>query len=115
MIGSDDLIHGRDIGVPCFPFVLQMRAALRSQMIVAASRTARAFDPASFYQTFFFEPAEHRIQRSDPEMQFAAGPLFDELSDFITVAVAILEQRQNEKLRTAFLELAVEHESILFF
>ena len=67
--------------------------------------------PAPFDQSFFLEPAQNRIQRTDPELQPAAGSTLDQLSDFVAVTVSFFEQRKNEKLGTSLFEFAAKNGS----
>src|SRR5262245_56806757 len=110
MAPSDDLVNSGDVGFPRVAFVLQKRTAFCGQAIVAPARTCAMLHPAPFDQSFFLEPAQNRIQRTDPELQPAAGSTLDQLSDFVAVTVSFFEQRKNEKLGTPLFEFAVEHD-----
>src|SRR5262245_10276647 len=109
MASSDNLINGGDVGLPRVAFALQKGAALGGELVVAPPRASTRLHPATFDQTFFLQPAEHRIQRANPELQPSAGSSLDQLSDFVAVTVSFFEQRQNEKLRTSLFEFAAEH------
>jgi hypothetical protein len=54
------------------------------------------------------EPVEQRIERGCLEADLPSRALVDQLADLITMAGPVLDQRQDEELGAAFLELAIE-------
>src|SRR5262245_13031900 len=109
MVRSYDLIHGRHVCVPGVAFVFEKSPAFGGQMVIATPGPSSAFNPPALDQRFFLEPAQNRIQRTDPEMQAAARSGFDQLSDFVAMPIVLFEKRKNEKLWTAFFQFAIEH------
>jgi hypothetical protein len=79
-------------------------ASGRRDAVVPPPPLAGFLDPPSANQVPAFHPIEHRIERRGVKRQHTAGPDFDQLGDLVAVTGAVLEQRQDEHLRAAFLE-----------
>src|SRR5215468_7221926 len=91
-------------------------AALRGQRLLAVLRQfvktspplpgflhPTAFDPAALFQ-----PVKQEIKRGGVELQHAVRARLDQLAEFVAMARAGLQQRQDEQFRAALLQLAVE-------
>src|SRR5437870_4495536 len=70
---------------------------------------AAALHPFAGDQAAAFQAVERRIERRHVERDGAVRPLVDQLGDFVTVAVAFFEQREDEHLGAAFAQIAVRH------
>ena len=81
----------------------------RRETVKAALALPGLLDPTPFDPAAVLEPQQRGIERRQRELQTAAGARLDQLADFITVARTRLEQRQDEHLGAALLELRAEH------
>jgi hypothetical protein len=107
----------------CGPRLLLLRkdtSAFSRDVVEAAAPLVWLFDPGSLDPSTLFEPIEQGIQGIDVERELAAGPCVDQLTQFVAVAGARVEERENQKLRGASLQLAIQrpgadtcHEQIL--
>src|SRR4029077_12068638 len=96
MFHSCDAAHRVDKLPPTLALLNESFLTLRCQAVVTPPLLIRFFDPTAKDQASIFEPVEQRIERGNMEAQDAARALFDELSDVVTVARLILEQRENQ-------------------
>jgi len=55
------------------------------------------------------EPVQRRIQRGDVKGDRAAGPRVDEFGDLVAVAVALLQQGENQHFGAALPQSALGH------
>src|SRR5262245_42146418 len=83
--------------------------AERRQPAIAAPPLAGLVDPAPEDPAALLESIEQRIEGGDAEFQDAARSRLDELAEVVAVTRLVLEQRQNQELGAALLELAIEH------
>jgi hypothetical protein len=110
MSSPDYLVYGGDVRVPGLAFGLQKLSAFGGQMVIASARPGSGFNPSALDQGAIFETAQNRIQRSDAEAKAPLRSRFDQLSDFVAVAIAFFKKSEYQQLRAAFLKLAIEHE-----
>src|SRR6187549_286928 len=111
------MFHPRDAGdrlheVP--PVVALRREHLPSlpgEPVETPPAGARLLDPPALEPAALLEAVEERVEGSDVEAEAALGAVLDELADLVPVARARLEEGEDEQLRRALLELAVEHAS----
>src|SRR2546423_6141882 len=108
MTRPNNLIDCRDVRAPCLTLCFEKFVAGRGQAIVTRPRTAPVFDPTAFDELLFLEPAQDRIQGTDPKFQTAAGTLFNEFSDFVSVPVLLFKKRKDQEFGTAFLKFAAK-------
>src|SRR5262249_4096258 len=109
MSAPQDLIDGVAELFPGTLLAAQELASFGGQAIKAAPPVAGLLDPAAADEAARLEPDEHGVQRADAEREPPAGSSFDALPDFVTVPGARIEQREDEQLGAAFLELVVGH------
>jgi hypothetical protein len=64
--------------------------------------------PAALQPAAFLEPIEQGIERRDVELHPSARARFDQLADFVAVARARLDEREDHEFGRALLHLAVE-------
>src|SRR6187551_2217388 len=108
MLGLRDPLHRLDEGGPGAAPLAQRLPAVGGEPVVAAASLRRPLDPAALDQSLCFEPVEQGIQRGDVEAQRAAGASVDELADLVAVPGALLDEGEDEQLRGALLQLAIE-------
>src|SRR5258708_33089287 len=85
---------------------LAPRAALVGESAPARARQAiepfppltGLFDPLAFYQALALQAVQHRVQRGDVKLQLAVRSGFDQLRQFVAVARAFFEKRENDYL-----------------
>src|SRR4029453_17494788 len=70
---------------------------------------APPFPPPALNPTSFLQPIEERVERRHMKLQLAGRPVLDELADLVAVTRAGFENRQDNQLRRALLQLAGEH------
>src|SRR5262245_13517387 len=109
MFGSGDLVDGVDECAPVVALGGEHLAAGRGQSVEAAAALAGLLDPPAGDPAALLEAAEEGLERADLEPEPAAGAALDELADFVAVAGARLDEREDEELGAPFLQLAVEH------
>src|ERR1700726_2962413 len=93
MFNSCDAADCADKFTPALALLSESFLTLGRQTVVTPPPLIRLFDPAAKDQASIFEPVEQRIKRGNMEAQDAARALFDELSNVVTVAGLVLEQR----------------------
>src|SRR6266851_1804683 len=108
MANAGDAVQRQEEHVPGRALLRERFAARARQVVIAASPLPRAFDPAAFDQALVLEAIERRIQRGGMKGDGAVRPFLDELADFVAVAVAFVEQREDEHFSAAPLQLALE-------
>ncbi len=79
-----------------------------AQTVVATAALPGLFDPSTFNPPPLFETVEHGIQRRDMESQRSLGLSVDLLRDVVAVPSLVLQERKDQQLRTALLQLAGE-------
>src|SRR6185312_10276302 len=77
--------------------------------VITTSSLARLLNPTPLNPTTLFESIKQRIKRRDIEPQPSLGPLLDQIPDVISMPGLILNERQNQQLRTSLLQLPVQH------
>src|SRR5207237_2462882 len=82
--------------------------SLARDAVVAAPSLAALLDPSSFDQSAVLQPIERRVERRHVKIDGPFGPVGDQASDLVAMALPVLEQRQDEEFGTAALELAFE-------
>src|SRR6185369_17485018 len=87
----------------------QHRGAGRRQAVVAPAALAGFFDPAAEDPAALFEAIEERIERRDAELEHPFGACLDQLAEVVAVPGLILDEREDQQLRAALLELTIEH------
>jgi hypothetical protein len=102
---SVDCMH--KIG-PTVALVFQHFLPVGSELIVAPSALSRPFDPSPSDEAPPFEAVEQWVERGNIEFEETLRALFDQLADLITVAWAVLDEREDEQFRTAFLQFPFE-------
>src|SRR6476659_7253618 len=108
--GSDacHAIEGDEERVPEAALARQHLASLAGDPVVAAAALAALFDPASLDQPAGLQPVERGVERRNVEADRASGSLGDQSSDFVAVALALFEQRENQQFGAATFQLPVE-------
>src|SRR6185369_12810042 len=109
MFRSRNLLNRVHEFAPVVALRSQDLPALAGQSIETAAPLARLLDPLADDPAPFLETVEERVERGDLELQPAAGPLLDQLADLVAVAGPGLDERQDQQLRAAFLQLPAQH------
>ena len=107
MADAGDAVERREERAPAAALRVEDLAAGGGQAVEAPAPHAGLFDPASLDQPAALEPIERRVERSDVEGNGALGSVANQLGDLVAVAVALLEQRQDQGFGAAFAQLAV--------
>src|SRR3989442_6419458 len=108
MANPSDAIQRQEERVPRRTLCRERFSARARQAIVAPTPLSRTLDPAPVDQALVFEAIERRIQRGSVKGDGAVRPFVDQLADFVAVALAFVEQRQNEDFGAPPLQLALE-------
>src|SRR4051812_16867035 len=74
--------------------------------VIAPAPLAGLLDPASFEQPFLFHSIQRRVGGGDGEADRAARPLIDPAREVVSVPLAFGQQRQDQQLGAAPLQLA---------
>src|SRR5215470_6525113 len=72
------------------------------QAVAASAAGAGALDPAALDQAAALEAVERGIERCDVESERTVGSAIDQLGQLVAVAVALLEQREDDGFGAAF-------------
>src|SRR5262245_110722 len=75
--------------------------------MIAPPPLAGFFHPPTFDPAAIFQSIEQRVERGGVEFQHAVRSLLDQFADFVAVAWADLQERENEQFGAALLQLAV--------
>src|SRR5689334_23015170 len=105
--GGDELFPGVFLGGQ------NARARVRQAVVTTPALTG-LFDPAALNPAALFESIKERVKGGDAKDNRAAGTRFDELAQLVTVPRLRFEQRQNQQLGAALLELAIEQGADIF-
>jgi hypothetical protein len=105
---SGNAADGLDEGLPPVAALDEHFAAGGSESVIAATALSGFFDPAALNPAAVLEAVEERVEGGDAEFDGAAGAGFDELGDFVTVALLCFEKGEDEEFGAAFFEIAVE-------
>src|SRR5688572_25518082 len=108
MVVSRDQRHGAHEALPGFSLAREHAAAFGCQRVEAPAALPRFLDPLALQPAAFLEPIQQWIQRRGVKLQLAARARPDELADLVAVAWPRLENRQDDELRGALLQLAIE-------
>jgi len=76
-------------------------ATLARQTIVTAAALSAFFNPTALQPAASFQAVEHWVERGHVETNGAAGALLDEFADFVAVARASFDERENEEFGAA--------------
>src|SRR5262245_37447042 len=109
MFHSSDAADREDEFAPRVTLRRQDVGADRRQPVIAAPPLPGFLDPPPQDPAALLEAIEQGIERGDAEFQDAARSRLDELAEVVAVTRLILEQRQDQELGAAVLELAIEH------
>src|SRR5581483_1277566 len=102
-----DAVQRRDEGAPAPALLRERFSALDGQAVEAAAARVGPLHPSPFDEAAALEAVERRVERRDMELQGAARSLVDQPGDLVAVAVALLEQRHDQRFGAAFPQLAV--------
>src|ERR1043165_8092077 len=80
--------------------------ARRSQPVITPTPLACLLHPAPLNPAALLQTVQQRVERRDVEAERAARTLLDQTADVVAVPRALLDQRQNQKLRAPLLQLA---------
>src|SRR5580700_965928 len=108
MFGPGHALDGLDEGCPAALLRRQNFASQGCQAVIPAPPLPGLFHPPSLDPAALLQPVQQRIQRRHMEAQGASGALLNELADLVAMPRAAFYQRQDQQLRTALLQLAVE-------
>src|SRR5262245_29202992 len=86
----------------------QHPTAFGGYIIKTAATFVRLLDPGALDPSTLFEPIQERIQRIDVEREASARSCVNQLAELVPVPRAGIEQRQDEQLCRALLQLALE-------
>ena len=102
-----DALQRRQQLVPAGALLGEHLPAGRRQLVVAAAALPGLLEPPAIDPAAALHAIEHRIERSDVKPQHAAGPVVDQLGDFVAVPLPFLEDRQDHQVGAAALQLSV--------
>jgi hypothetical protein len=107
MADAGDPVQRREEGVPAAALVVEDFLAGGGEAVEAAAARARLLDPAALDEAAALEAIERRVERGDMELQGASRPCVDQLGDLIAVAIALLEEGEDQGFGAALAQLAV--------
>src|SRR5206468_10067902 len=93
--------------LPAAPLRVECLLPLRCETVEAAPADAGALDPPALNQAAALQAVEHGVERRHVELQRPVGAAVDQFGDFVAVAVALFEQREDEGLSAALAQLAI--------
>src|SRR5207248_7111141 len=93
--------------LPAAPLRLERAASVGGEAVEAAAARAGALHPAAVNQAAPLQAVERRVERGDMEGERAVRAALDQLGELVAVAVALLEQREDEGLGAALAQLGV--------
>jgi hypothetical protein len=108
MFVSRNAPHGLHKGGPRFPLLREDAPAFRRDLVKPTASLVGLFDPCPLDPPTLLEAVEQRIERIDMERQLPTGPRVDQLTQLVAVSGPRVEERQDEQLGGAALQLAVE-------
>src|SRR5688572_5533175 len=97
-----------DEALPRLALARERAPPVGGERVEAAPPLPRLLDPAPLQPATLLEAVEQWVQRGDVELEQPLRPRLDELADLVTVTRTVLDDREDDQLRGAFLELAVE-------
>src|SRR5262249_76098 len=108
---SDDAADGRDERLPARALLGEDLAPGRGpgggEAVVAAAPLTGLLDPGPGQPAAALQAVEQRVQRGDGVRDDAVRAALDELPDLVPVAPPVLEEREDEQLAAALLELGI--------
>src|ERR1051326_4658759 len=109
MIEPRNLVQRPHEFLPRPPLIGQRRAPLRRQPVESPPPLVGLLHPAPLHQPLPLQPVEHRINRRDVKLQKLAGFRFHQLRQLISMPLPPFEQRQQNHLRAAALQILGVH------
>src|SRR5262245_20687402 len=112
MADLDDARDGGDEALPSLALLGQHAAAFPGDPVVAAAALSGLLDPPAADPAALFEAVEQGIERGHGEPHLAARARLDQLRHLVAVPGPVLDEREDDELGAAFLELAIEDPGI---
>src|SRR5688572_6735168 len=109
IVDPRDQTHRAHERLPGAPLPVEHAPALGGERIEAPPALAGLLHPPAAQPATLLQPVEQRIERRHVELELSVRPRLDQLADLIAMPLARVEDRENDQLRRAFLQLAVEH------
>src|SRR5580658_5428749 len=78
------------------------------QPVAASAALAVFLQPAAGDEAAVLQAEQDGVQRPDAEADLAAGTFFNQLADIVPMARAAFEQRENQQLGAALVQVAIE-------
>src|SRR4026208_527929 len=108
MAWAGDEVHCPDKCLPGVTLAGEHTTAFRGQGVETAPPFTGFLDPLPLQPPALLEAVQERIEGCDVKLHGAVRSLLDQLADLIAVARPRLQDRQDDQLRGALLELSVE-------
>src|SRR6266545_999604 len=109
MLHPGDPADGQDEFTPRVALGGEDVGADWGQPVIAAPALPGLLNPAAQNPAALFQSIEQRVEGGDAEFQHAARSRLDQLAEVVAVSRLILEQREDQQLGAALLQLAIEH------
>src|SRR6185369_8045048 len=106
---SCDAVYRSHELFPPAPLGGEYFSAFTRQLVVTAAALTGLLDPSALDPSALLEPVQQRIKRRDVESKHAVRASLDQLADFVAVPGPDFNQRQDQQLSAALLQLAVKH------
>ncbi len=103
-----DAPHGFDELSPALALGREHLPTVGGQTVVPSPALTRFLDPSSENPPAGLEPVEQRVQGGDLKAQRAVRSRLDQFPDFVAMTLAALDERENQQLAGALLELTAE-------
>src|SRR5258706_16145394 len=108
MFGSGYAIDRGHERFPCVALCGEHLPACRSQLVITSPPLSGLLHPAALDPAAFLEPVEQRVERCNVKTQGAFRARLDKFADLVAVPGPDLDQRQDQQLGAALLQLAVD-------
>src|SRR5262245_52480307 len=109
MVDPGDEAHGVNERLPGIALARQHPVPLGGQAVEPAPPLSRFLDPPAVQPAALLQSIQERVERRDVELELPGGLGLDLLADLVSMTGARFDDREDDQLRRALLQFAVEH------
>src|SRR5258706_8661937 len=91
-----DAVQCREERAPAPPLRGEHRLSFRGEAIETFAALTALLDPPALNETAALEAVERGVERGDVKLQGAAGSAVDQLRQLVAVAIALVEEREQQ-------------------
>jgi len=110
---SSNVVESGEKVLPCAALLDQDLMSGGCDLIETAAPLSGLLNPATLDQRAFFEAVKKRVERGNVKLEHAVRAGFDELGNLVPMASAFFDERENEHLSAAALQLPIQHSNLL--